>query len=92
MVVLMLSFTLFILIVMMVVIVMMMVIMMMVIDNDNGGDGFLCLRHCQSNPALLDHLVVILAFTFQVVVRAFQYLSAFDEEGFEDFSDDHGHH
>ena len=73
------------------VIVMMMVIMMMVIDNDNGGDGFLWLRHCQSNPALLDHLVVILAFTFQVA-RAFQYLSAFDDGGFEDFPDDHGHH
>ena len=61
---------------------------MMVIDNDNGGDGFLCLRHCQSNPALLDHLVVILAFTFQVA-RAFHYSSAFDEEDIEDFSDHH---
>ena len=41
---------------------------MMVDDYDDGsGDGFLWLRHCQSNPALLDHLVVILAFTFQVV-------------------------
>ena len=28
-----------------------------------------CLRHCQNNPALLDHLVVILAFTFQVMMN-----------------------